>query len=44
MELILKDLYDGGISETITEKVAKWFAKRGFSVSEKGIGWAINLP
>lgn len=39
---ILKDLAEGDISGTLTEKIAMWFARRGFSVVKKGVGWTIG--
>lgn len=38
---ILKDLSEGDQSGTLSEKVAKWFASYGFTVTESGVGWTV---
>ena len=40
---ILKDVSHGDTSGTLSEKLAKWFTKRGFSVKNSGVGWSISL-
>lgn len=40
---ILNDLDEGDTSGTLTEKIAMWFAKRGFSVVQDGVGWTIGV-
>lgn len=39
-----KEMFTGREAETISQKVANWFKKNGFVVSEHGIGWRIVLP
>lgn len=39
---ILKDLADGDFSGTLSEKIANWFSKRGFTVEPEGVGWKIQ--
>lgn len=40
---ILNDINEGDISGTLTEKIANWFSKRGFSVIKSGVGWTIGV-
>lgn len=40
---ILNDLNKGDTSGTLTEKIANWFSKRGFSVIKSGVGWTIGV-
>lgn len=36
------DLVERQEAETISERVAKWYKKQGFDVTEKGIGYKIS--
>lgn len=39
---ILKDLYEGDFSGTLSEKVACWFLEHGFTVKRENVGWGIQ--
>ncbi len=39
---IMKDLYEGDFSETLSGKVACWFSKHGFTVKRENVGWRIQ--